>query len=130
VDQRRTHCLLRGLRSGSGDGPTSFEGSPDDSVYYGHAGLRRFIQEWLAGWERYEAGAEEYLDIDNERVLVLCWQRGFGSGSQVPVEMDFAQLVTLKGGLIRRMQNSPTGERPSKPWGWGSRRCRGRTWSG
>ena len=83
---------------------TSFEGWPEDDVYYGHEGVRRFFEEWLASWERYEAGVEEYLDADGDRVLVLCWQRGFGPGSHVLVQMDWAQICTLKRGLICRME--------------------------
>ena len=83
---------------------TSFEGWPEDDVYYGHEGVRRFFEEWLASWERYEAGVEEYLDADGDRVLVLCWQRGFGPGSHVLVQMDWAQICTLKRGLICGME--------------------------
>jgi ketosteroid isomerase-like protein len=83
---------------------TNFEGWPEDEVYHGHDGVRRFFEEWLASWERYEAGVEEYLDVDGDRVLVLCWQRGFGPGSHVPVEMDFAQLCTLRRGLVCRFE--------------------------
>jgi ketosteroid isomerase-like protein len=82
---------------------TNFEGWPEDDVYRGHDGLRRFFEEWLASWDRYEAGVDEYIDGGGARVLVLCWQRGFGSDSHVPVHMDYAQLCTLQDGLIRRM---------------------------
>ena len=82
---------------------THYEGWPEDDVYCGHDGVRRFFGEWLGSWERYETGVEEYLDAEGDRVLVLCWQRGFGPGSHVPVQMDFAQLCTLQDGLIRRM---------------------------
>jgi ketosteroid isomerase-like protein len=59
---------------------TNFEGWPENEVYRGHDGIRRFFEEWLASWDRYEAGVEEYLDAEGDRVLVLCWQRGFGPG--------------------------------------------------
>jgi ketosteroid isomerase-like protein len=83
---------------------TNYEGWPEDDVYHGHEGVRRFFEEWLASWERYEAGVEEYLDVDGDRVLVLCWQRGFGPGSHVPVQMDFAQLCTVKRRLVCRLE--------------------------
>src|SRR5829696_3221640 len=67
---------------------SSFEGWPDEDAYYGHEGVRLFLEQWLGSWERYEAGVDEYLDIDDHRVLVLCWQRGLGARSHVPVEMD------------------------------------------
>ena len=81
---------------------TTFEGWPESRAYHRHEGVRRFFEEWLATWERYEAGVDEYLDVD-DRVLVLCWQRGSVRGSSVPVQMDYAQLCTLKRGLVCRM---------------------------
>ena len=82
---------------------TTFEGWPETGVYRGHDGVRRFFEEWLASWDDYEAGAEKYIDVDDERVLVFCWQRGVGRDSHAPVHMDWAQLCTLRGGLVRRM---------------------------
>jgi ketosteroid isomerase-like protein len=38
----------------------TFEGWPDPDVYRGHEGVRRFLEEWLASWERFEAGVENY----------------------------------------------------------------------
>ncbi|HEX2359642.1 MAG TPA: nuclear transport factor 2 family protein [Solirubrobacterales bacterium] len=82
---------------------TNFVGWPEDDVYSGQGGVRRFFEEWRDSWERYEAGTDEILDAGGDRVLVLAWQRGVGRGSHVPVEMEFAQLCTLRRGLIRRM---------------------------
>src|SRR5215204_1156091 len=83
---------------------TRLEGWPEDEVYYGHDGVRRFLEDWLASWERYEAGVEEYIDAGDDRVLVVCWQRGYGPGSHVPVQMDWAQICRLKRGLVYRLE--------------------------
>ena len=83
---------------------TSFEGWPEDDVYYGHEGFLRFLEEWRASWERFEARAEQYVDGLDNRVVVLCWQRGFGAGSQVPVKMDLATTFTLERGRICRIE--------------------------
>ncbi|HEX3277147.1 MAG TPA: nuclear transport factor 2 family protein [Thermoleophilaceae bacterium] len=77
---------------------------PEEDIYYGREGIRRFVEKWLASWERFESGVEEYLEVDGDRVLVLGWQRGFGPGSNVPVHMDFAQLTTMKDGLACRVE--------------------------
>jgi ketosteroid isomerase-like protein len=84
---------------------TSFEGWPEDAIYYGHVGVRGFLEEWRASWDRYEAGVESYIEVGDDRVLVLCWQRGVGPGSHVPVHIDMAQVMTLQNGLIRRNEN-------------------------
>jgi len=83
---------------------TRYEGWPEDPVYYGHDGFRGFLEDWLASWERFEAGAEKYVDVDDSRVLVLCWQRGLGRDSQVAVQMDYAGMCSLERGLIQRLE--------------------------
>jgi mannose-6-phosphate isomerase-like protein (cupin superfamily)/ketosteroid isomerase-like protein len=82
---------------------TRLQGWPEDEVYCGHDEVRRFLEDWLGSWERYEAGVEEYIDAGHDRVLVICWQRGYGPGSHVPVQMDWAQVCTVKGGRVRRL---------------------------
>ena len=88
---------------------THWEAWPEDDVYYGREGVRRLFEEWLASWESFEAGADEYLGVGDDRVLIVCWQRGSGPGSHVPVRMDWALLCTLQGGLVRRVR--PTADR-------------------
>ena len=65
---------------------------------------------------------DEYIDLGRDRVLVLCWQRGFGSGSHVPVQIDMAQIMTLKHGLIRRTENYSDQGKALEAAGCGSRR--------
>ena len=42
--------------------------------------------------------------VRGDRVLVTCWQQGYGPGSEVPVRMDWAQICSLRGGLVYRME--------------------------
>src|SRR5215207_1823738 len=80
------------------------EGWPEDAVYFGRDGVRRFLEEWLASWERFESGAEKILEAGGDRVVVICWQQGFGPGSEVPVHMNWAQICTLQRGLVCRVE--------------------------
>lgn len=81
-----------------------FEGWPENELYRGQAEVRRFFAEWLANWDRYEAGLHEVRDM-GDRVLTLCWQRALGKGSSVPVEMDWAQIITVRQGRILHIAN-------------------------
>ena len=83
---------------------THMQGWPEDAVYSGRDGVRRFLEGWLASWERFESGADDIQDAGGDRVLVLCWQRGFGPGSEAPVRMDWAQIVSLRRGLAYRVE--------------------------
>ena len=37
-------------------------------------------------------------------LVVLCWQQGFGPGSDAPVHMDFAQVCRVRDGLVCRIE--------------------------
>jgi ketosteroid isomerase-like protein len=82
---------------------TTYEGWPETGVYRGHDGVRRFLDEWLAIWDRYEAGVDDYLDAGDNQVVALAWQRGHGHESHALVEMQFAMVFTLRDGLVTRM---------------------------
>src|SRR5829696_5879527 len=60
------------------------------------------MEGWLGSWERFESGAEKILEAGGDRVVVICWQQGFGPGSEVPVHMNWAQICTLQRGLVCR----------------------------
>src|SRR5438874_1709669 len=65
---------------------THFEGWVENKVYRGQDEVRRFLEEWLASWDResYEASFE-LLD-KGEQVVVYWSQRMAGRGSGAPVK--------------------------------------------
>jgi ketosteroid isomerase-like protein len=83
---------------------TNYDGWPEDPVYYGHAGFRRFMEGWLAMWERYEAGLHEIEEVSPGRVFTVSWQRGYGAGSRVPVEMTLAEIQEVRDNRLVRME--------------------------
>jgi p-hydroxybenzoate 3-monooxygenase len=74
-----------------------------DAIYGGIEGVRRGLTEWLAVWEAWEAGVDEILAVPDGRVAVLTWQRGKGKQSGLPMEMEWAQIVTVRDGRITRV---------------------------
>jgi ketosteroid isomerase-like protein len=83
---------------------THYEGWPEDGVYRGRAGVRRFLEQWLASWERYETGVDEIIDAGGDCVVVLCWQQGVGPGSDAPGRMEWTQVCRLRNGLVWRLE--------------------------
>jgi len=81
---------------------TTYSGWPEAEVYRGRERIRAFFEQWLGVWERYEAGVDDYVDAGGDLVVVLCWQRGYSEGSQIPVEMRWALVATVRDGLIVR----------------------------
>ena len=94
----------------------------------GWPGWRRasWLAERLGGW-RVEA--EEYRELDGERVLVLFHFSGRGKTSGLEVGQIWtkgASLFHLRGGKVTKLVQYFDRAEPSKPWGCGSRRCRRR----
>ena len=83
---------------------THFAGWPEDEVYRGHDGLRRFFDQWLSVWETYVGGIDEFREL-GDRLLVLCWQSGEGGESGVPAKMEFAQIFSFREGRIVHVDN-------------------------
>jgi hypothetical protein len=76
---------------------------PDQPVLRGIEAMRTFRDAGPWGRStRFEA--ERYLEVDEERVLVLVRAIATGRGSGVPVETRIAQEFTIHDGLIVRVK--------------------------
>ena len=58
-----------------------FNGGPDPVNPTGLAGMVERFRDFLSAWEAYHIGAEEYRELDSERVLVLTRSRARGKMS-------------------------------------------------
>lgn len=76
-----------------------------ESNYHGLEGVERFVTEWLAVWDDYEAAVEAILPAPDGRVVVLFWHRGKGRGSGLPMEVSAAQVITVRDGKTTRIDN-------------------------
>ena len=83
---------------------THFRDWPD-RIYRGHEGVRRFLSDWLELWDAYEVGVDAILAAPGDRVVALAWQRGKGRESGLPMEMEWAQIATIRGGRVTRVEN-------------------------
>jgi hypothetical protein len=76
---------------------------PDQPVLRGIEAMRSFRDAgpW-GGSTRFEP--QDFLEVDEERVLVLVRVIATGRGSGVPVETRIALEFTIRGGLIVRVK--------------------------
>ena len=78
-------------------------GGPDPGAWKGVRGMAQGWQEWMAAWDGYDVEADEYRELDRERVLVLGRMSGRGKTSGVSVETEFANLFEIRAGTVTRL---------------------------
>jgi hypothetical protein len=76
-----------------------------ESNYYGVEGIRKFLDEWLEVWGEYQIDVEEVLPATDGRVVSLFTHHGRGQQSGVPMELEMAQIATLREGRVIRFEN-------------------------
>lgn len=86
--------------------PGSMSAEPD--VYEGHDGVRRYMEGFAGLIEDVRWTAFEVVDADADRVLVRMRMTGRGVASGIQVEQDAAAIVSVRGGLVSRIEPHPT----------------------
>src|SRR5207302_4440080 len=82
-----------------------FAGGPEPGSRTGLTGMAEGWREWLSAWEDYGVEADEYRELDEERVLVLSHYSGRGKTSGLEVgqmRTDGATLFHVRGGKVMR----------------------------
>ncbi len=78
---------------------------PDPGSWTGRAEMAQAARERLSVWENYRIKADEYRELDGERVLVLIHRsaRGKTSGLELgQIGTRGAQLFHIRGGKVTR----------------------------
>lgn len=86
--------------------PGSMSAEPD--VYEGHDGVRRYMEGFAGLIEDVRWTAFEVVDADADRVLVRMRMTGRGVASGIQVEQDAAAIVSVRGGMVSRIEPHPT----------------------
>jgi len=80
-------------------------GGPEPSSHTGLADAAPSIEAFLNLWDDYRVKADEYRELDDERVLVLTSQSGRGRGSGVETSQARATLFHIRDGRVTRRVN-------------------------
>ncbi len=83
---------------------THFHDWPE-SAYHGPEGVERFLREWLELWDDLELTVDEILAAPDGRVVSLIRQSGKGRESGLAMEMEQAQIATVRDGRITLLDN-------------------------
>jgi ketosteroid isomerase-like protein len=79
-----------------------FHGWPEQKVYSGIEGARRFLADWSAAWDDWEIDVEALHDAGDSVVAVLR-QHGRSKAAGMPVDMRLAQVWTFRAGEQTRV---------------------------
>jgi ketosteroid isomerase-like protein len=80
--------------------------TPNPGSWKGLAGMADGWRAWLNVWEEFRVQAEDYRELDDQRVLVLTRFRGRGKTSGVEVGQLWtkgASLLQFHGGKVTRL---------------------------
>jgi ketosteroid isomerase-like protein len=84
----------------------AFADGPAPGSWKGLAGMAEGTRSWVSAWEKWSIDAEEYSELDDERVLVLTRYRGRGKTSGVDIAQTGAkgaELFHVRGGEVTKL---------------------------
>lgn len=76
------------------------------SAWRGPAGMAEGFRGWLTSWEDFRLAADEYRELDDERILVLSRFSGHGKTSGMALDEMHAggtELFHIRGGKVTRL---------------------------
>lgn len=79
---------------------------PHPGSWKGVAGMAEAMRDFLSAWEEYRVEAEEFRELDRERVLVFIRRDGRGKTSGLElgqVHAKGANLFHIRDGLVTRL---------------------------
>jgi ketosteroid isomerase-like protein len=82
---------------------SKFRGWPEQPLYEGIEGARRFIADWRDAWDDWQLEVDAFHDA-GDKVVVITRQRGRSKATGMAVDMHFAQVFTLRDGQQTRME--------------------------
>jgi ketosteroid isomerase-like protein len=81
---------------------SKFEGWPEQPIYEGVEGARTFLRAWTEAWEEWELRLES-LHEAGDQVVAIMSQSGRSKATGMTVDMQFAQVWTVRDGKQTRM---------------------------
>lgn len=82
---------------------STFGNWPEQQTYQGIEGARQFLADWTSAWEDWRLEVRQLIDAGDDVVAIL-HQSGRSKTTGLEVDMDFAQVWTIKDGKQTRMR--------------------------
>jgi ketosteroid isomerase-like protein len=76
---------------------------PDPDTHRGLDAITKQFQTWIETYPDLRADPVEIL-VKDDRAFVWARWSGHGAGSEIPIEMEMAQVCTIEDGKVRRIE--------------------------
>ena len=76
---------------------------PDPGTHQGLEAITKQFQTWVEAYPDLRVDPIEIL-VNGDRAFVWARWSGHGAGSEVPIEMEMAQVCTIEDGKLRRIE--------------------------
>jgi ketosteroid isomerase-like protein len=83
--------------------------APDAGTYRGHAGVRRYMEDWIGDFDFLPMEFKEVVEGDDRLVISQCG-RATGKGSGIQTEIHYAVAYWLRDGSIVEIREFRTKE--------------------
>jgi hypothetical protein len=84
---------------------TGVEGVGTDGLFAkGVDGFLNFWRDWISAWHTWTLGQPEFIDVDDERVLVTYEVTARSKTDQVELTFMAANLMTLREGKLAQLE--------------------------
>jgi len=74
-------------------------------TYEGSSAVRAFVEDWTGSYGEFELVLEQVLDLGNEVVFAVVFQRARLANSCAEVRMRYASVNSVARGLFERITN-------------------------
>jgi ketosteroid isomerase-like protein len=74
----------------------------EERLYVGHSGMRRLALIWTESFDEYRLDLERVIELDDNRVVVLLYQRGRIKGSASRIEQPIGYDWEIRDGKVSR----------------------------
>src|SRR2546429_2530696 len=76
----------------------------DGREYRGHDDVRRWLfEDWASAWSQYSAEPEEFIDVDDNRVIAVLRVTATGRGSGIETKRRDAIVYVVQDQLVTRL---------------------------
>jgi ketosteroid isomerase-like protein len=77
---------------------------PNSGTFKGHEGYLTWLGQWLEAWDDFRIEVLEMEPVGDRHVVTTIHQSGTGRESGIPVEMDVAYMLDIRGGKVAALQ--------------------------